>query len=121
MRVVSVCPLRVASMVWQPRPGAFALTVVCKATYVLAPGTAPLAPAQEEPQLRDVYWDDDPSGSIQQVCDLAPFKRRAEVLLVGHAHAPGGKAVTSLMTRLIVGDVDKAVAVHGSRFFTLEG
>jgi hypothetical protein len=32
MDVVSTCPLRVAAMVWQPRPGAFAFAFVCKAT-----------------------------------------------------------------------------------------
>ena len=43
MDVVSICPLRVAKAVFQPRPGAFALIVACKATYDLQPTLSPLA------------------------------------------------------------------------------
>src|SRR5579862_5895730 len=103
MHVRSDCPLRVASLVWQPRPSAFALTVVCKATYALVPGTAPLASLQDEPHTRDVPWGDDPRESLRFASDLAPFKRRADVLLVGHAHAPGGQPVLSLRARLHTG------------------
>ena len=43
MDIVSACPLRVESLLWQPRPGVFVLTVVCKATYTLLPAASPLA------------------------------------------------------------------------------
>jgi hypothetical protein len=106
---------------WQPRPGAFAVTVVCKATYLLAHGAVPLAPIQEEPHAHDVPWGDDPRGSVRLASDMAPFKRRAEVLLVGHAYAPGGQAVPSLRARLLVGTVDKTIAVFGDRFAGADG
>jgi len=89
MDVVSSCPLRVASLVWQPRAGAFALTVVCKATFALAPGESPLTDEQDDPFEDDVHWDDDERRSLATASDLAPYKRRADVLVVGHAHAPG--------------------------------
>ncbi|KYF69906.1 DUF2169 family type VI secretion system accessory protein [Sorangium cellulosum] len=121
MDVVSACPLRVASSLWQPRAGAWALTIVCKATYTLAPGESRLAPEQDEPTSVDVYWQDDDHRSLVLGSDLAPFKRRADVLVVGHAHAPGRRPVTSLLARLAVGAIDKSIAVFGDRVFTQDG
>jgi len=121
MHVLSACPLRVASLVWQPRQGASALTVVCKATYLLAPGTTSLASLQEEPYPLDAYWNDDPRASLRHAGDLAPFKRRADVLLFGHAYAPGGQSVTALTARLVVGEIDKSIAVYGDHVFTPDG
>lgn len=114
MHVTSACPLRVASIVWQPRPDAFALTVVCKATFTLRPGESPLASAQEKPFKADAPWEDG-RGSLRAASDLVPFKRRVDVVVIGHAHAPHGKPATSLMARLGVGDLVKAIEVHGDR------
>ncbi|WP_437735491.1 DUF2169 domain-containing protein [Sorangium sp. So ce1335] len=121
MDVVSSCPLRVASSLWQPQAGAWALTIVCKATYTLAPGESPLALEQDEPTSADVYWEDDDHRSLALGSDLAPFKRRADVLVVGHAHAPGRLPVTSLLARLAVGALDKSIAVFGDRALTADG
>ncbi|WP_437510431.1 DUF2169 domain-containing protein [Sorangium sp. So ce1099] len=121
MHVSSACPLRVASLVWRPSPEVSALTVVCKATFTLEPGLSPLAPSQEAPWEVDVLWDDDPRASLRAASDLAPFKRRADVLVVGHAHAPRGELAASLVARLAVGAVDKRVEVHGPRAWTASG
>ncbi|WP_437611785.1 DUF2169 domain-containing protein [Sorangium sp. So ce834] len=121
MRVSSTCPLRVASLVWRPRPEAFALTVVCKATFALEPGRSRLAPAQEAPWEADVPWGDDPRASLWAASDLAPFKRRVDVLVVGHAHAPRGEPSASLVARLAIGAIDKRIEVHGQRAWTPGG
>ena len=49
MDVISVSPMRAASMAWQPALGTWLLTVVCKATYRLLPVTSELASEQEDP------------------------------------------------------------------------
>src|SRR6185503_6003181 len=121
MEVVSACPLRVASVRWQPRPGAFLLTVVCKATYVLLPGESPLAREQDGPSEADGHWNDDETRSLHVANDLVPFKGRAEVLLLGHAFAPERRPARSLLARLIVGCVDKSIAVFEDRACTAEG
>jgi len=120
MRVSSASPFRVASILWQPRPGASALTVVCKATFTLQPGESSPSLTQEAVCAADVAWDDG-RGSLRAASDLAPFKRRADVVVVGHAHAPQGKPVSSLVARIAVGEVDKAVEVHGDRRWTPDG
>ncbi|WP_136967376.1 DUF2169 domain-containing protein [Polyangium sorediatum] len=121
MDVLSYCPLRVAALPWQPRPGSHALTVVCKATFELGPGESPLAKTQEDPAQADVHWNDDPRRSLRVASDLVPFKRRAEVLVLGHAFAPTAAPVTSVVARIAVGSIDKAIEVHADRAFTMDG
>src|SRR4051812_6852699 len=121
MDVVSTCPLRVASIVWQPRSGAWALTVVCKATFALEPGMCRLVDPQEDPADDDGYWDDDEARSLYAASDLVPFKARADVLLVGHAFAPRGEPARVLRARLIVGKIDKSVEVWCDRIFWQDG
>lgn len=121
MIVVSECPLRVVSLGWRLSTGEPALTVVCKATYLLQPGQSPLAPQQDAPNEDDNHWDDDPGRSLWATSDLAPFKARPEVVLVGHAFASQKQAVRSLFARLVVGTVDKVIEVYADRAWLSHG
>jgi hypothetical protein len=121
MDVISLSRLRVGSTVWQPSAGRFALTVVCKATYTLAPEVSRLADEQEAINEQDNHWDDDPGRSVDAPGDLAPFKPRADVLLVGYAYAPRKEPVLSLQARLLVGEVDKTIEVFCQRLWTMDG
>lgn len=121
MDVVSTCPLRVASIVWQPRPGAWTLTVVCKATFALAPGESRLAELQDEPIPHDRHVGDDAQKSLLAATDLVPWKPRADVLLVGSAFAPQGRPARSVVTRLHVGEIDKRIDVRCDRVFWQDG
>src|SRR5690242_18476689 len=113
MDVVSTCPLPVSSIVWRTGDGSFAMTVVCKATFALAMLESPLAPEQDPVQEVDDFWDDDEARSLHAASDLAPLKLRADVIVLGHAHAPSGQPATSIVARVVVGDIDKSIAVHG--------
>src|SRR5580704_14447536 len=121
MHVVSVCPLRAAALEWRTSRGVSVLTVIAKATYRLAPVTSPLAETQEEPSEYEVHYDYAPEKSVHVPSDLAPYKPRPEVLLVGQAFAPRGEPVARLVARLKVGSVDKSVAVCADRSFSLDG
>lgn len=99
MDVVSLCPFRVGAVTWQPRRAAWAITVVCKATYRLLPIESPLADQQEPP--------------VEE--DLVPFKGHADVLLVGHAHAHRQEPGRSVVARLAVGAADKSVEISADR------
>jgi hypothetical protein len=121
MNVVALGPLPVASILWQPRPGAWVLTVVARATYLLRPGEASLAPSQEAPAEDDRHWGDDPAQSLRQARDIVPVKPNAEVVLVGSAFAPERRAVRSVVARLTVGEVDKSIEVVAERFVRPDG
>ncbi len=121
MEVVSACSLPVGSIVWQSRSGSASLTVVCKATYALCPVESRLADEQDPLHDADRFWNDDPRQALRLASDFAPFKRRADVLLTGHAYAPRGEPSRSIVARLLVGEVDKAIEVFVDRVFTAAG
>lgn len=119
MDLISQGAIRVGKILWQPGHGAFAVTVVCKATFELQMGSSPLSATQEPIVEADVY--NSAGSSLLVATDLVPFKRRPEVLVVGHAHAPDERPVQSLMTRLVVGEMDKSILVVGDRHMGLNG
>lgn len=119
VKVTSSCPLRVASVVWQPAEGLFMLTVLGKATFDLRPEESPLADNQDEPTPRDDYWNNDESASLRAACDIVPFKHAADVLVVGYAYAPPVLSDWPFHTRLVVGNgIDKVIEIHGERHWT---
>lgn len=119
MDLVSLCPLHAWGFVWQSQDGRHAQTVVVKATFTLAPGKVTLAEEQDVANEEDGYWNDDPTRSVVAPSDKAPYKLRADVVLVGHAYAPNKQPTRSLMARLIVGDLDKAIEVFCDRAFRI--
>jgi hypothetical protein len=121
MDVISLSPLRVGSILWQSTRGDWTLTVVCKATYRLALEESPLHAEQEAPNDDDNHWNDDRARSLYAPSDLSPFKARADILLVGSAFAPGRRPSRSLVARLRVGDMEKAVEVIGTRAWGAAG
>src|SRR5580704_14655813 len=104
MDVVSHCSLPVAGRVWKPRPGAYALTFVCKATFALAPGKLALAAEQQPVHPFDRPWSDSIT-SLYTASDLAPRKLRTDVVLIGSAYAPGGVPTRKVVARLVAGIV----------------
>lgn len=119
MDLVSLCPLQAWAFVWQSQDGRHAQTVVVKATFVLAPSRVSLAEEQDGANEEDGYWNDDPTRSVVAPSDKAPYKARADVMLVGHAYAPNKQPVRSLATRIIVGDFDKSIEVFCDRGFRI--
>jgi hypothetical protein len=118
MSIVQLSPLRVGTLAWQPEPGAFTLTVCVKATFALVHGEPARLAAVDEAIGPATHEPGEPGASLRAPADLVPFKRRADVLLVGHAYAPGGAPTTDLVARLTFGDFSKAIGVTGDRLWT---
>lgn len=121
MEILSLCPLPAAPLVWELSPSRWVLTVVCKATFRLELGVLSLAEEQLPIFEHEQHWDDDPGRSLRAPSDLVPFKPRADVLLVGSAHAKNGQPVRSLVARLSVGKVDKSIEMLPPRVRTRDG
>ncbi|MFT3771031.1 MAG: DUF2169 domain-containing protein [Minicystis sp.] len=109
MQISSLCPLRVTSLPWRTRNGGYALTVICKATFALAPGELRLAEEQDDPNEDENFWDDDRNRSVYAPSDLAPFKIRTDVVLVGKAFSPQQAPARTLHARLSIGSIDKTI------------
>ncbi len=120
MEVISLGPLYAAGFPWQRQNRDYMLTVVCKATFDLVPGELRLSAAQEPLNESDNHWDDDVRRSVYAPNDVAPFKKGADITLVGSAYAPHRQPCRSVLARLTVGSMDKAVEVHADRAWTGE-
>ena len=121
MELVSHCLLPAAQLFWQAAPSRWALTLVCKATFRLEPGTAPLAAEQERILSHEAHRDDDPDRSLIAPSDLVPFKSLVDVVLVGNAYSRDAQPVQSLVVRMNVGKVDKSIEVLASRTRSRDG
>ncbi|UCG12232.1 MAG: DUF2169 domain-containing protein, partial [Deltaproteobacteria bacterium] len=87
-----------------------------KGTFEIRPGEpAVIAPEQIPITFGDEFYDEKQGGCVKFESDIAPFKPRADIVLVGHAHAPGGASVLALDVSLRVGQVRKTIRVFGDR------
>lgn len=120
MNIVSHGPFVASSFSWQAHNGTYARTVIVKATFVLQPGIALIAPNQEDILGDDKFYDDDPRRSVRAPSDHVPYKPHAEVMLVGHAYATNNQPVRSLRSRLVVNNMDKTIDVWCDRKFRLQ-
>ena len=100
---------------WQDAKGASHLTVVVKQTFCIAANGLVPAPEPLPILLGDDYQPDRPLLPPRLESDCAPFKPRADVVLVGRAHAPGGRPVTQLVAGFRVGTLRRALLVVGDR------
>jgi hypothetical protein len=103
---------------WQLEPPQDSLVVVVKGTFALVPGGEavpaedPVLPTGEEP------FEDGPA--LRYPGDIAVFKPMCDVLVDGHAYAPGGAAVTRFGLRF--GDALRlGFAAFGARVWTSRG
>lgn len=93
------------------------LYVIIKATYTLWP--APAVAAEQQPlRAADEYWGEPGASSLKYAGEFHLAKPATDVVLVGSAHAPGGRAVDELDTALVVGGLRKVVHVVGERQWT---
>src|SRR5262245_53877319 len=88
-------------------PPALSAALIAKAVFRLTPGKVEFWPETDITLVGDIYDADDPSRCLRYGSDLAPFKPRADVLLVGNAHAPHGTPVTNLRVRIGLGKLSK--------------
>lgn len=90
-------------------------TLIVKGTFRLVPG-APAERAEEQPPLTgDVPEEGGPA--IRYASDFAWFKPKADLLLVGSCHAPGGAPTAACRVTFQVGSWKKQLAVVGDRVF----
>lgn len=97
--------------------GRESLVVVVKGTFRLpAPGEAVrLADEQVPLVMADTFTGEPGLSAPCYEVDYAPHKPRCDVLLLGCAHAPGGRPATRVPVALRVGNVVKQFAVVGDR------
>jgi Uncharacterized protein conserved in bacteria (DUF2169) len=114
VRVASFCSLPIALIPWTGAEPM--LSVVVKATFSLATdGEAPLASEQEPLRIDEPDPLSDAAG-LRYASDFAPQKVRADVLVVGHAHAP--TRVNTIPIRMTFDVLDKQFVARSAEAAT---
>ncbi len=96
--------------------------VVLRATFTLGPdGRLRFARDQRPLVMADEHHGEPGASSPRRESDLCPLKPRADVVVTGHAWAPGGVASPSWLTSLRVGAMHKVARVTGARGWRRDG
>lgn len=97
------------------RYGVETLYIIVKAVFNIGPKWT-LADEQLPPLAEDEYWGDDPTtSSIKKASDFHIGKPASDIILIGHAQAADGRAVTQMDVACNVGAVSKTLRVFGER------
>ncbi|TVR62261.1 MAG: DUF2169 domain-containing protein [Gemmatimonadales bacterium] len=101
------------------------LTVVVKGLFRLEEGTLRLAVPDDElafptGDVTESDPEEEPSA-IRYASDFVHYKPRADLLLVGRCHTPGGRALPSCPVTFQVGDRLQELLVTGDRWWSGEG
>ncbi len=93
------------------------MTLIAKATYSLKAGMPPVAlPKQPFPTGDEFYPDDEEKiGPPRYESDFAYFKPKADLLLVGQCHPPGGRPIPICQAVFQVGHKIGALTIAGER------
>jgi hypothetical protein len=112
-----------ADRAWaRDRRGAEVWLVAVKATFDLAPDGNATVAAEQPPVLRVAEHHGEPvRTSIKYDADLVLTKTTSDVIVVGHAYAPGGRAVTQVDVGMKVGPLQKVLRVFGDRTWESSG
>jgi hypothetical protein len=98
------------------RDGAEVWLVAVKGTFEIEPdGTTKVADDQVEIYLSPKYSGEPGKSSLLYDLDLPRTKVTTDVLLNGHAYAPGGLAATTVQAGFRIGDLQKYLRVTGDR------
>lgn len=77
-----------------------------------------LADEQQPPVLVPEYFGEPGQSSLRYDSDLLEVKLGTDVLVLGHAHAPGGRPSPTVSVALRVGPIDKQLVVYGNRIYS---
>lgn len=98
------------------RNGAEIWLVAVKATFDIKPDGSTEVPKEQPPVLRvPEYFGEPGKSSLKYEADLVLTKMTTDILVLGHAYAPGGAPVSELDVGFRVGPVTKVLRVFGNR------
>ncbi len=120
LQVVNHTPFVASLSVFPDTAGVETAYMVVKATFSFDAQGVDLAAKQAQLLAADVFWGEPLSSSIRAVGEFALSKPSTDVLLVGHAVAPGsGTHVADVSLR--VGPVARCIRVFGDRVWQKRG
>lgn len=107
-------PFAPAIAVFPDKEGVDTLYVMVKATFTLGPKIA-IAEVQVPPTAADEYWGEPGKSSLKYASEFHLGKPTTDVVLVGKAWAPGGKAAFEGAVMVSVAGRQQVVRIYGDR------
>jgi hypothetical protein len=98
-------PVAVGAVLWRDHDRRVIATVVAKVTYRLRPEVCDVAGVPDPIVEADTFSAVGPGAVLLAASDLAPFKRGADLVLVGRAYAPRDRPQERLLARVVVGGI----------------
>ena len=89
--------------------------VVVKGTFEIQKGKAIVAEEQVPVTLGDEYFGEPGYSSLRYESEILVQKDAVDVVINGHAHAPGGKPIRRVDVSLHLGPIRKDITVYGDR------
>ena len=118
LQLTNKTPYAAERTIVMDKSGEKSWVVVVRATYrVRSDGTTELAEEQKPPLYGAEHIGKPGSSSIRYEIDMIPTKPATDVVLNGHAHAPGGRPATAVDVGLAVGPLRKRLRVFGDRLW----
>jgi len=110
-----------AERAWvRDRNGSEIWLVAVRCAFDIAPdGTTRISDEQTPPVLAPEYVGEPARSSLKFDTDFPRTKTTTDIILNGHAHAPGGRPVTELEAGFSVGPVRKFLRVIGDRHWRI--
>ena len=117
MRLFVASPMRAANLVHRVRPEDYLVSIVCvlRTSLAIHGICTPLSQKKQPGPRRSEAHDDGLGNSPRFAGDLAPFKPRTDVTLMGSAHVPGGQKATFLPVTFGVNTWRKSLDIVGDR------
>ena len=116
MEILNDTLFEVEALPFRDLEGKTVLTIVVKGTFDIRLGEVATEASEQIPvAYGDQFYDEIARGSVKFEFDIAPFKPRADIALIGKAYAPQGKEVHALDVSLRVGQMRKTIRVIGDR------
>jgi hypothetical protein len=122
MEINNDTPFEVATLSSKWPDGTWKLTIILKGTFDIQPGAAATVSDEQIPiAYGDELYDQKQGGSVKFEADIAPFKPRTDVVLVGRAMAPKRGKTLALDVSLGIGKLKKTLRVFGDRRWKYSG
>jgi hypothetical protein len=117
-QVANSTPFAAAGNWVRDRDGGEVWLVAVRCAFLIHPdGTTVVSDEQEPPVVAPVYREDPAKSSMVYDCDFYLTKPNTDILLNGHAYAPGGEPTTRVDVTMRVGPVSKSLRVTGDRMY----
>jgi hypothetical protein len=114
LQVKNASPFAPAIAVFPDKEGIDTLYVLVKGTFTLLPQIA-VAAVQVPPVAADEYWGDPGTSSIKYASEMHIGKPATDVILVGKAWTPNGKAAYESAVMVSVAGRKQIAQVYGDR------